>query len=166
MPTLELRTLRREESGVVRELILDILNIEYAMALSLAELPDLADAYDTYLASGDGHFWVAVLDGRIAGCNGVLRLSGNDFELRRMYVRPECRGLGIAQRLLDLLLEWCLARGVGCLYLETNGLWTAAHHLYEKNGFAPVDRDALPAGFPVVRVATGFYRRCLATAEA
>ena len=157
----EFRTLRREESLAVRALILDVLNREYGMALSLAELPDLIDAHRTYLDSGDGHFWVATLDGRLAGCIGVLRLAGADFELRRMYVRPDCRGLGIAQGLLDLLLGWCTARGVRCLYLETNAQWTAAHHIYEKHGFVPVGREELPPEFPVVRVATGFYRRCI-----
>jgi len=161
-PALELRSLRRDESMAVRELILDILNSEYGMALTLEELPDLVDVHRTYLGSGDGHFWVALRDGRLAGCIGVLRLAGAGFELRRMYVRAECRGLGIAQRLLDLLLAWSAANGVRCLYLETNDLWTAARHIYEKRGFVPVGRDALPPEFPVVRVATGFYRRCLA----
>jgi GNAT superfamily N-acetyltransferase len=161
MAQLEFRTLRRSESMVVRDLILDVLNDEYGMELTLGELPDLVDAHQTYIESGDGHFWVATLDGRVAGCIGVLRLSGADFELRRMYVRTECRGLGIAQRLLDLLLDWSAIHGVRCLYLETNALWTAAHHIYEKHGFAPVARDDLPPEFPVVRVATGFYRRCV-----
>lgn len=161
MSQVEFHTLRRSESLVVRELILDVLNDEYGMALTLDELPDLIDAHRTYLESGEGHFWVATLEGRVAGCIGVLRLSGADFELRRMYVRPECRGLGIAQRLLALLLDWSAANGVRCLYLETNALWTAAHHIYEKHGFAPVGRDDLPPEFPVVRVATGFYRRCI-----
>jgi GNAT superfamily N-acetyltransferase len=162
MPMIDLRTMRADEAVAVRDLILDVLNAEYGMALSLDELPDLVDAHRTYIASGDGHFWVALLDGRIAGCIGVLRLSGADFELRRMYVRPDCRGMGIAQRLLDRLLDWSSRRGVRCLYLETNARWHAAHHIYEKHGFVPVARDALPPEFPVVRVATGFYRRCVA----
>ena len=163
MPTIEFHALHQHESLVVRDLILDVLNTEYSMALSLDELPDLIDVHDTYIASGDGYFWVATVDGSVAGCIGVLRLAGPDFELRRMYMRPECRGMGIAQRLLECLLDWSSANGVRCLYLETNARWTTAHHIYEKHGFAPIERKALPPEFPVVRVATGFYRRCLIT---
>jgi GNAT superfamily N-acetyltransferase len=75
-----------------------------------------------------------------------------------MYVDPACRGRGIAQRLLGVALAWCAAHGVADLYLETNEQWKAAHHIYGKTGFVPIGREALPAGFPVVRVATGFYR--------
>lgn len=144
-----------------RALVLDVLNREYAMALTLEELPDLVDIHASYRASGNGNFWVARVDGRLVGCIGLVRLEGRDFELRRMYVDPAFRGQGLAQRLLDIALAWASGRGVGALYLETNERWTAAHRIYERNGFVPIAREALPASFPVVRVATGFYRRQL-----
>lgn len=155
---IELHPLRPEESAVARDLVLRILNEEYRMALTLDELPDLVDIHATYRRKGDGNFWVASIGGAVVGCIGVLPLAGTDFELRRMYVDPASRGRGIAQRLLDVALRWCAANGVADLYLETNEQWTAAHHIYEKTGFVPVAREALPGSFPVVRVATGFYR--------
>ena len=147
----------------IRGLILRILNQEYAMALTLDELPDLMDVHDTYCVRGDGNFWVALEEGRVVGCIGLMRLCGGDFELRRMYVQAQARGRGLAQQLLDVLLGWSAGRGVDALYLETNEQWHAARHLYEKNGFQPVAQAALPPGFPVVRVATGFYRLTLPT---
>ena len=161
MSAIEFRQLRPEDNDASRALILDILNREYAMALSLQELPDLIDIHRTYVDSGDGSFWVACVDGRIAACIGILQLTGADYELRRMYVDPAQRGNGIAQRLLDVALAWSITRGVGCIYLETHSEWKTAHHIYEKNGFEPVDRECLPSAFPVVRIATAFYRRCL-----
>ena len=83
-----------------------------------------------------------------------------------MYVRADYRGLGIAQRLLALLTAWSATSGVRCLYLETNAAWVAAHHIYEKHGFVEVSRSDLPPEFPVVRVATGFFRRCTTAAHA
>ena len=158
MDVIELLDLRPDQAGAVRALVLGILNGEYGMALTLDELPDLVDAHRTYVASGAGWFWVAISDGAVVGCIGVLQLDGADHELRRMYVDPAHRGRGIAQRLLDRAMAWCTDHGVGALYLETNEQWKAARHLYEKHGFQPVARDELPAAFPVVRVATGFYR--------
>lgn len=158
MNSVDLHELGPEDSVAARDLILRILNREYRMALTLDELPDLIDIHGTYCRSGAGNFWAASGAGSIVGCIGVLHLAGADFELRRMYVDPAWRGQRIAQRLLDIALAWCTARGVANLYLETNEQWKAAHHIYEKQGFIPVDRERLPPAFPVVRVATGFYR--------
>ena len=105
---------------------------------------------------------LALEDGRIVGSIGVLNLCGNDYELRRMYVDANHRGRGIAQKLVDVLFQWCREHKVAALYLETNEQWKAAHHIYEKNGFETVPRDNLPANFPVVRVATDFYRKVMA----
>jgi GNAT superfamily N-acetyltransferase len=158
MDAIALGELGLGEGIAARDLILRILNQEYRMALTLAELPDLVDIHGTYRRSGAGNFWVASSEGAVVGCIGVLRLQGSDFELRRMYVDPTHRGRGIAQRLLDVALAWCTTHGVADLYLETNEQWKAAHHIYEKQGFTAVARDCLPPAFPVVRVATGFYR--------
>ena len=158
MDAVGLRELQPEDSLAARELVLRILNHEYRMALTLEELPDLVDVHATYRAPGNGNFWVATRAGAVVGCIGVLPLAGADYELRRMYVDPAARGLGIAQRLLDIALAWCAGRGVADLWLETNAQWKAAHHIYEKRGFVPVAREQLPPAFPVVRVATGFYR--------
>jgi GNAT superfamily N-acetyltransferase len=149
----------------VRSLVMKILNEEYAMALRLAELPDLVDVYDTYCANGLGNFWVASQGGVVRGCIGLMHLGRGDFELRRMYVEAGARGHGLAQRLLDTLLAWSVANGVKSIYLETNHRWKAAHHIYEKNGFLPVRKEELPREFPVVRVADGFYRLQLAASD-
>ena len=149
------------DNAGVRDLVLGILNHEYAMALTLEELPDLVDVHATYRTSGEGEFWVARTGDRVVGCIGILRLQAADYELRRMYVDPRLRGQGLAQRLLDIALAWASARGARALYLETNERWTAAHRIYERNGFLPIARGQLPPAFPVVRVATGFYRRAL-----
>lgn len=155
---LVFRELEAVDNLPVRDLVMTVLNQEYGMALSLDELPDLADVHASYQREGLGNFWVACDGERIVGCIGLCRLSGADFELRRMYTHAQYRGRGIAKRLLELALDWSRRHGVGCLYLETNEQWKAAHHLYEKHGFTPVAQAELPPQFPVVRVATGFYR--------
>jgi len=146
----------------VRELVMKILNEEYALDLQLAELPDLVDVHHSYRGQASGNFWVAIEDGSVRGCIGVMQLGRGDFELRRMYVEAGARGRGLAQQLLNVALGWSAARGVQSIYLETHHRWQAAHHIYEKNGFRPVRREDLPAEFPVVRIADGFYRLQLA----
>ena len=142
----------------IRQLILRILNEEYSMALTLAELPDLVNVYETYRINGGGQFWVAEQGDRVVGCIGVMRLGRRDYELRRMYVEAAARGQGLAQCLLDRTHDWARRHDVQALYLETNEQWHAAQHLYAKNGYAPIAQSELPPEFPIVRVATGFYR--------
>jgi len=101
-----LREIRTDDVPGARALVLDILNQEYRMGLSLDELPDIKDIYQTYRLSGEGNYRVALCDGEIVGSIGILRLSGCEYELRRMYVDRRHRGHGIAQKLLDILLEW------------------------------------------------------------
>lgn len=160
--SIEIRSLRPEDNQAVKILILGILNYEFSMSFKLEELPDLIDVHDTYIASGNGQFWVATRESKVVGCIGLLQLSGAELELRRMYVDSCQRGNGIAQRLLDHVMAWCATRDVSNLYLETNEQWKSAHYIYEKYGFEPVSREVLPETFPVVRVATGFYRLRLA----
>jgi N-acetylglutamate synthase-like GNAT family acetyltransferase len=161
-----LREARSADNLAIRSLILRILNEEYAMALTLDELPDLVNVYETYCVNGGGQFWVAEVDDRVVGCIGLMRLGRRDYELRRMYVEAAARGQGLAQRLLDRTHDWARRHDVRALYLETNEQWQAAQHLYAKNGYVPIAQSELPPEFPVVRVATGFYRLDLATSAA
>ncbi|AVP98479.1 GNAT family N-acetyltransferase [Ahniella affigens] len=156
-PTILIRTLQDPDHQAVQQLVLDILNIEYQMALSLQDLPDLSDLGTSYQPPA-AQFWVATHHRRVVACIGVMPLGDGDFELRRMYVHQDFRGLGLAQRLLSVSLQWSRDHGVKSLYLETNTQWQAAQYLYGKHGFSRIDRSDLPAKFPVVRIATDFYR--------
>jgi putative acetyltransferase len=55
--------------------------------------------------------------------------------LKRMYVRPQFRGLGFGKLLLEHLADHARAQGVGLLRLETGIHQTAAIRLYERMGF-------------------------------
>src|SRR6516225_197829 len=70
-----------------------------------------------------------------AGCGGI-QLFGTEYgELKRMYVRPQFRGLGYGRLLLDHLADHARAKGVGLLRLETGIHQAAAIRLYERTGF-------------------------------
>src|SRR5262245_36461876 len=72
------------------------------------------------------------------GCGGI-QLFGADYgELKRMYVRPQYRGLGFGKLLLDHLTDYARARGVGLLRLETGIHQQEAIGLYERMGFVRI----------------------------
>src|SRR5688572_2008969 len=64
-------------------------------------------------------FFVVRHDGLPAGCGGI-QLFGSEYgELKRMYVRPAFRGLGLGKLMLEHLAAYARQHGVGCLRLET-----------------------------------------------
>ena len=80
-------------------------------------------------------FFVIRVDGAPAGCGGI-KLFGTDYgELKRMYVRPQFRGLGLAKLLLDHLADYARSHKVWILRLETGIHKHAAIGLYERSGF-------------------------------
>ena len=80
-------------------------------------------------------FFVLRADGQPAGCGGVKLVDRDYGELKRMYVRPQFRGSGFGQKLLDHLAGHARAHGVTLLRLETGIHQQAAIRLYEKAGF-------------------------------
>jgi GNAT superfamily N-acetyltransferase len=83
-------------------------------------------------------FFVIRHDGEPAGCGGV-ELFGTEYaELKRMYVRPRFRGMGLAKAMLARLARHAEAAGIGLLRLETGIHQHEAIGLYERAGFRQV----------------------------
>ena len=80
-------------------------------------------------------FFVTRCDEVAAGCGGI-ELFGNDYgEIKRMYVRPQFRGLGLARLTLDHLTAYAREQDVFLLRLETGIHQKEAIALYEGIGF-------------------------------
>jgi putative acetyltransferase len=93
---------------------------------------------DVYTARG-GAFWVATVDGALAATCGVFPVAPAIYELRKMYARPDARGLGLGRRLLATAVDWCRAQGGAQLVLDTVEEMTRAIAFYEANGFVRDD---------------------------
>ena len=73
-----------------------------------------------------------------AGCGG-LQLFGTEYgEVKRMYVRPQFRSLGLGKLMLDHLADYARGHGIGILRLETGIHQHAAIGLYEQAGFRSI----------------------------
>ena len=83
-------------------------------------------------------FFVVREDGFPAGCGGVKLFGGDYGEIKRMYVRPQFRGLGLAKLLLVHLSDYAKQNGVRILRLETGIHQVEAIGLYERMGFARI----------------------------
>jgi DNA-binding MarR family transcriptional regulator/GNAT superfamily N-acetyltransferase len=86
-----------------------------------------------------GLLLVARLHGEPVGC-GALKLQGDvPFYIKRMWVAPEARGLGVGRRLLAELEDHARRRGADVVHLETNKTLREAATLYRSAGYVEVD---------------------------
>ena len=87
-----------------------------------------------------GVFLVAMSDGLPIGCAG-LKASGNEgAEVKRVWVSPSARGLGLARQLMDAIESAAQNFGVKILRLDTNSALSEALSLYRNSGWIEIDR--------------------------
>ena len=96
-----------------------------------AELAGLPGAY----APPQGCLLLARVEDQAAGCI-ALRLIGEGIaELKRMYVRPQFRSMGIGRALCERLIQEARQRGYRFLRLDTADTLLEAQRLYLSLGF-------------------------------
>ncbi len=110
----------------------------------------------------DVRFFVARLEGAVAGCGGVA-LLGDYAEVKRMYVRDGARGRSVAVALLDRIEAEARAAGLAMLRLETGTHQHAALRFYERAGFRRCGAFGSYAEMPARAVEMSlFYEKRLA----
>jgi ribosomal-protein-alanine N-acetyltransferase len=77
---------------------------------------------------------VAVLNGTIVGYIGFWIVAG-EVQIQNVIVDKDCRGRGIASRLLNFMIEIARSQGVLNVTLEVRSRNKSAISLYVKNGF-------------------------------
>ncbi len=103
----------------------------------------------TELLAYDVTFLVARSDGRAIGCGALLDRGDGSAEIKRMWVDPAARGLGLGRKLLDAIEQEARVLGVRTLRLETGVRQPEAISLYRAAGyreipaFAPYRPDPL-----------------------
>jgi GNAT superfamily N-acetyltransferase len=87
---------------------------------------------------GDGaEVWLATIAGSVVGCVALRSVArfAKSAEVKRLYVRPQHRGLGIAAALYQSLEEYARERGYEWLYLDTTDEMVAAQRFYAALGY-------------------------------
>lgn len=87
-----------------------------------------------------GAFLLARLDGSPLGCGAVRLLDKETAEIKRMWVSPQARGMGLAMRLLRQLEAIARDLGARTVCLDTNRVLAEAQSLYEREGYGEVAR--------------------------
>lgn len=103
--------------------------------VSLSRDPDAKD-----MRRPRGSFIVAISDTLPVGCVG---LKGTDYgyaEIKRLWVAPSARGLGLGKRLMDAAEDAARALGIALLRLDTNSALPEAGQLYRTTGWREIPR--------------------------
>src|SRR5580692_622822 len=95
-------------------------------------------ADDAELTPPAGLLLVAELHDEPVGCGGVMLHQGEPAHIRRMWVAPALRGLGLGRRLLGELEALARSAGAPAVRLETNGALAEAIAMYRSAGYREV----------------------------
>ena len=85
-----------------------------------------------------GTFLLVRLNSEPVGCGGLKPISSEAAYLKRMWIAPGARGLGLARGLLSSLEDEARAMGYSIVRLETNKALLEAQQLYRSAGYAEV----------------------------
>lgn len=98
-----------------------------------ADFAKLPGAY----APPSGGILLAELDRSAVGCVAFRRVTETICEMKRLYVRPAGRGLGLGRKLVTRLLSDAAAAGYDEVRLDVLAEFQHAQRLYRELGFAP-----------------------------
>lgn len=140
------------------DLILTIQQKEFNVPITIDDQPDLKQIESFYMVPG-GNFWGAFIDGELVGSIALVKFDEREGAVRKMFVKKEFRGkeLNIAQELLEVLIVFCRENGIDHIYLGTVNVLKAAMRFYERNHFVQVEKENLPARFPLMNADNVFY---------
>lgn len=82
-----------------------------------------------------GAFILAFADGIPVGCGAAYPIDSETAEIKRMFVRRDHRGQGVAQAILKHLEDWSRQHGHQKLILETGDRLNEALTFYQRQGY-------------------------------
>lgn len=141
-PSIELMTPALPEQldalrGILREYAAG-LQVDLCFQDFDAELATLPGEY----AGPRGALLMARVDGELAGCCALRPMDSVDYpnacEMKRLYVRPPFRRIGLGRQLAEAVLDCARQAGYDCVLLDTLDDMESARALYEDLGFEAI----------------------------
>jgi carbonic anhydrase len=123
--------------SVAKELVLEYvawLGIDLSFQNFDEEMKGLPQMYNPK----DGGLFIAYINEEAVGIAGIRRFSELECEVKRMYVKPNSRGLGIGQLLLKQCLKTARKLQYNSVKLDTADFMKSAIKLYTDHGFVEI----------------------------
>ncbi|MEK7362207.1 MAG: GNAT family N-acetyltransferase [Pseudomonadota bacterium] len=129
----------KDDVDFVRKLMLEYqtrLGVDLCFQGFDAELKGLPGDY----AAPSGRLLLASINGSAIGCVALRAFGGSRCEMKRLFVRPAGRGLGVGRALVTRVMDEARAIGYAEMVLDTLPVMAEAQALYHAFGF----RDIAP----------------------
>ena len=123
----QVRRLFREYAG---ELAVDLCFQDFE-----AELASLPGKY----GPPSGRLWLDSADGAVRGCVALRKMDADVCEMKRLFVRPNYRRLGLGRRMAEQVIVAARQMGYRRMVLDTLERLKPAVRMYESLGFVRID---------------------------
>lgn len=121
----------------VRQLLIDYAHsIDYSLCVEGFDR-ELATLPGEYVRPG-GLLLAAIVSEKAAGCVAFRRIDDQTCEMRRLYVHPNFRTIGLGHTLAESVIEAAREMGYTRMVLDTLPTMEAANALYESLGFQDI----------------------------
>jgi len=132
-----------EEARTIFQEYADTLGSDVCLQNFAEELATLPGGY----SRPSGRLLLAMVEDQVAGCAALRALDAETAEMKRVYVRPAFRGLGVGRILAESILHESRTAGYRRIRLDTLPSMVRAQQLYRELGFyeiAPYGEKAEP----------------------
>ena len=120
--------------------------ITYRHAMTVASTYGWGEAFEAVVGEITSQFiktydpekercFVAEKDGQMIGCVFVVNAGNQTAKLRLLFVEPKARGMGLATRLVEEVVQFSRTAGYDSVQLWTMKQLDTARHIYKKVGF-------------------------------
>jgi putative acetyltransferase len=127
-----------DEIEIVRSLMREYqqrLGVDLSFQGFETELASLPGSY----APPTGRLLLAWHEQTAVGCAALQRINSSRAEMKRLYVPPSARGLGVGRQLVSQLLAEAETIGYSEVVLDTLPTMNEAQRLYEQFGFRDIE---------------------------
>lgn len=112
----------------------------FASYLALQSFEEELRHLEGKYARPEGCLYLLRVDGQNAGCGGMKRLDEGRCELKRMYIRPAFRRMGLGRKLAQRIIADAREAGYEKMLLDTLPFLREAQTLYRSLGFYEIAR--------------------------
>ena len=136
------RPAKNSEISSIQKVVFSILS-EYGLKADPDHTDfDLSDLDKFYFSKG-GYFEVCEMNNQIVGTWGLFPVAHRTCELRKMYLLPNYRGLGLGKQMIERALAKGRELNFTRMELETASVLNEAISLYKSYGFRPISKHEL-----------------------
>lgn len=134
-----IRDWKKSDRNFAAGVILQVLE-EYGLPWQPEEADKDVIEVETHYLNRGGEFWVVETEGKIVGTAAYYPVENDPqgVEIRKMYLLPEARRLGLGEYLLKKLEQAIALKGFTTVYIETASVLKEAVKLYEKHDYQPM----------------------------